>query len=228
MRAVIFDFFGTLNDPAAERERGDVFTATAAVLGIAAERFWAEMSGSFGERITGVHGGTRDTLRTMAQRCGVTPSDDLLDRAVTVHLAESARLHRPRDGALALLDVLRDKGFKLGLISDCSSELYERWPQTPYAARIDAPVFSWEHGFRKPDQRLYSAAARALGVPNEQCLYVGDGSGREHFGANAAGMTPVLVTNAAVPGADQHRVDPDEFIPDRVIDDLNELTALLA
>jgi hypothetical protein len=39
--------------------------------------------------------------------------------------------------------------------------------------------------------------------------FVGDGGSREHHGARAAGMRPVLVTNAGYPGASVLRDDPD-------------------
>jgi putative hydrolase of the HAD superfamily len=41
-------------------------------------------------------------------------------------------------------------------------------------------------------------------------------------------MRPVLVTNAAYPEVRELRSDPDSYRPDVVIEDLNELVALLA
>jgi putative hydrolase of the HAD superfamily len=228
VRAVVFDFFGTLSDPRAESGRQAAFGATAAALGIPADRFWAAMAASYPERIVGHFGGTRDTLTAIARRCGVAPTDDQLDAAVAVQEAGAERVRPPRPGALELLDRLRVDGFRLGLISDCSSELCEAWPTTPYAPRIDVPVFSWREGCRKPDPRLYAAAATRLGVPASECWYVGDGGSREHDGARRAGMRPVLVTNAAFPEARGFRTDPDTYRPDAVIDDLAELAALLA
>jgi putative hydrolase of the HAD superfamily len=39
-------------------------------------------------------------------------------------------------------------------------------------------------------------------------------------------MRPVLVSNAAYPGAEAYRSDPDPYRPDLVVDDLDELLAL--
>jgi putative hydrolase of the HAD superfamily len=200
-RAVVFDFFGTLTDPSAESLRHDTFGATAAVLGIPADEFWTAMSTSFPARIIGAYGDTRATLRAIAARCGVSP------------------------GALETLDELRTRGFRIGLISDCSSELCEAWPSTPYASRVDAPVFSWQEGYRKPDPRLYATVAGRLGVAPAECVYVGDGGSREHQGAVAAGMRPVLVSNAGYPH--DHRVDPDSYVPELIVDDLAAILTLL-
>jgi putative hydrolase of the HAD superfamily len=227
MRAIIFDFFGTLTDPSAESLRADVFAETAAVLGVPADRFWTAMSGSFPQRVVGGYGATAETLRRIATECGAEPDQRTLAAAVASHHAGAERVRKPRTGALDTLDRLRARGYLLGLLSDCSSELCEAWEQTPYASRIDVPVFSWREGHRKPDPRLYATVAARLGVAAEHCWYVGDGGSREHAGARSAGMRPVLVTNAGHPGAHTFRDDPDTFVPELAIDDLTELPALL-
>ncbi|MCU7726737.1 HAD family hydrolase [Actinoplanes sp. KI2] len=227
MRAIVFDFFGTLTDPGAEAGRRASFTATAAALGVPAEQFWREMAASFPERIVGRLGGTRATLRAIARRCGIEPAEERLDAAVAVQLAGAELVRPPRAGVLDLLDRLRADGFRIGLISDCSSELYESWPMTPYAPRIDAAVFSWHERCRKPDSRLYVAVSARLGVSPADCWYVGDGGSREHDGARRAGMRPVLVSNAGYPGVHDYRTDPDPYRPDLVIADLDELPTLI-
>jgi putative hydrolase of the HAD superfamily len=227
VRAVVFDFFGTLTDPGAETGRRAAFGATAAALGIPADDFWAAMGASFPERIVGELGGTRSALRTITARCGRSCTPAQLDAAVATHHREAVALREPRPGALEVLDRLRAAGLKLGLISDCSSELAEAWAGTAYAKRIDAPVFSWQERRRKPDPVLYATVAARLAVSPTECWYVGDGGSRELQGARAAGMHPVLVTNAAWPGAAAHRTDPDPFVPEFTIDDLTSLPALI-
>ncbi|GAA2641016.1 HAD family hydrolase [Paractinoplanes durhamensis] len=227
MRAIVFDFFGTLTDPAAEAGRRDSVTATAAALGVPADRFWHAMGASFPERIVGGYGDARQTLRRVARDCGADPAESELDAAVAAQLAGSVHVRPPRPGVLDLLDRLRADGYRLGLISDCSSELYESWPETPYAPRIDAAVFSWHEGYRKPDQRLYEAVSARLGVNPADCWYVGDGGSREHAGAHRAGMRPILVTNTAYPDAAALRSDPDPYTPALAIPDLDALPTLI-
>jgi putative hydrolase of the HAD superfamily len=225
MRAVVFDFFGTLTDPAAESLRRTSFAATAAALGVSLDDFWIAMGTSFPERIVGACGDTRSTLRTVARRCGAEPSPHDLDLAVAAQTAGAAQVREPRPGVLAVLDDLRSRGYRLGLVSDCSSELCEAWPAPPDATRIDAPVFSWREGYRKPDPRLYATVARRLAVAPADCWYVGDGGSREHQGARDAGMRPVLVTNAGYPGVHAYRDDPDTYVPDLAVDDVAGILA---
>ncbi len=203
------------------------FAATAAVLGVDPGRFGEAMRGSFPQRVVGAYGSTRETLRAMARHCGTDPGESRLDRAVRIHHAGAERLRTPRPEALAVLGHLRDSGFRLGLLSDCASEVCEAWAETPFAARIDVPVFSWREGRRKPDPLLYETVAGRLGVPPGECWFVGDGGSREHDGARRAGMRPVLVTNAGYPGAGRWRDDPDAYVPENRVDDLTGLIRLL-
>lgn len=227
MRAVIFDLFGTLTDPTAEISRRAVVEDTAVALGVQPAEFWTCWSRSFPQRITGAYGGTAQTLRRLVDECGAQVQDDVLALALREHLAAMEALRSPRAGALAVLDELRDRGFPLAVMTDCSSEVVEGWDGSPYAARFHAAVMSWREGWRKPDPRLYATAAARLGVRASQCWYVGDGGGREHAGALAAGMTPVLVTNADVPAAAVLRADADDYLPEHRVHDLDELLALV-
>ncbi|MFI7603140.1 HAD family hydrolase [Actinoplanes sp. NPDC049681] len=227
MKAVVLDFFGTLTDPSLEAGRRASFTATAAALGVPADDFWTAMSGSFPERICGLLGDTRATLEVVARRCGAAPSEAEVTAAAEIHLRGAAEMRKPRPEALSTLRTLRAAGFRLGLISDCSSELVESWASTPYAPLLDAAVFSWQEGYRKPDRRLYETAARRLRVRPADCWFVGDGGSREHWGAARAGMRPVLVTNAGYADAAALRNDPDSYLPTATVDDLSGLPALV-
>lgn len=227
MRAIVFDFFGTLTDPSAEAERRPAMARTAEALGVPPDAFWDVMSASFGERVVGTIGDTPATLREMARRCGARPSDETLAAALRVHRAGAERTRRPRARGLETLEELRARGFRLAVLSDCGSELCDAWPRTPYASRLDVAVFSWQEGYRKPDPRLYATTARRLGVPASRCWFVGDGGSREHQGALAAGMRPVLVTNVDHPGAAAFRDDPDSHVPDLAVDDIDEVLDLV-
>ena len=96
----------------------------------------------------------------------------------------------PRPGAVEVLDELRRRGYRLGLISVCSEEVPKLWQHTELASRIDEPVFSCSVGVAKPDPRIYRIAAERLGVETRDCLFVDDQPGFVE-GARAAGMDAV-------------------------------------
>ena len=103
------------------------------------------------------------------------------------------RLGIPVAGALGVLDAVRDRGLRLGLISNCSSEVAELWPETEFGSRFDVAVFSAQAGVCKPDPRIYRLALEGLGVEARDAVFVGDGGSDELAGAERVGMRAVQV-----------------------------------
>ncbi len=97
----------------------------------------------------------------------------------------------PAAGALSLLDELRARGLRLGLISNCSSEVADVWEDSPFAGRFDVVVLSASEGVCKPDPRIYRLALKRLGVEAGEAIFVGDGDAGELPGAEAVGMRAV-------------------------------------
>lgn len=225
-RAVVLDFYGTLSDPGVELDRAAAYGETGRALGLAPEDFWQAIVATFPERAVGALGGTRDTLAEIARRCGGTPDDAALDHALALHLTTAQVLRSPRPGALEVLGRLRSAGLAVGVLSDCSSELAEAWDTTPYAPLVDAAVFSWRLGLRKPDRQAFLAVTGRLGVEPQDCWYVGDGGSREIWGAGRMGMTSVLVRNTAY-GAAHLRVDADSQEPAYAVGDLVEVPGVV-
>jgi putative hydrolase of the HAD superfamily len=111
----------------------------------------------------------------------------------------------------ALLEGLRDRGLKLGLVSNAFDPgwlLHGDLEQMGLAERLDVAVFSSEVGFRKPDPRIFEQALHALEVEPENALFVGDRLYEDVRGAGELGMTTV---QALWFRADEH---PDGAEPD--------------
>jgi putative hydrolase of the HAD superfamily len=199
MTAVVFDFYGTLTPFHAPAPWADHVARLAAVLGVAPDALAAALDTSYPERATGRLGDGRQTLRALAARLGADPPEGKLDEACRIRQRFQEPLMRLRPEALPVIRQLRDRGLRIGLVSDCTSELPAAWPRLPVAPLVDAPVFSCVEGTRKPDPRLFRAVAGRLGADPAGCLYVGDGGGRELTGSSAVGMHAVLLA-----GADWH------------------------
>jgi HAD superfamily hydrolase (TIGR01509 family) len=97
----------------------------------------------------------------------------------------------PIEGALPVLDELRGRGLRLGLVSNCSSEVGELWDTSPFAGRFDAVVLSADVAICKPDPRIYRLVLERLGVEAEDAVFVGDGHSDELAGAEAVGMRAI-------------------------------------
>ena len=90
---------------------------------------------------------------------------------------------------------------------------------------FDPIVISGDHGFRKPDRRLFQYALDGLGVAAENTMYVGNDMHRDIYGAREAGLTTVMFDSdqgtkeyeGSVPDLPHHR-------PPRPVADLGRLT----
>jgi putative hydrolase of the HAD superfamily len=203
LTAVVFDFYGTLTPVSPADAWAEHTSQLAAVLGVDPDDLLRTLDESYPERFTGALGGVRQTLQTLAARMGTHPSEAQLHEAARLRQAIQETLLTLRPEAVPVITQLRDRGLRIGLVSDCTSELPSAWPRLPLAPLVDAPVFSCIEGTRKPDPRLFHTVADRLDADPAGCLYVGDGGGRELTGSSALGMHAVLLAGPDWPG---HRV----------------------
>ena len=94
----------------------------------------------------------------------------------------------------ALLEALRNRGLKLGLVSNAFDPpwiLHRDLERMGLAERLDFAVFSSEVGRRKPDPAIFETALEALGVEAGDAMFVGDRLYEDVRGAGELGMTTV-------------------------------------
>ena len=196
--AVIFDLFGTLIDdlshPESQRvEYEQVMSETAASLSVPIDdftRLWLEMVDS---RMIGALPTTDAAFAQICQQLGAQREAEQISSAARIRFEYIRRSLKPRHDTIETLLQLKTSGCKVGLISDCTPETPALWPDTPFAAVIEAPVFSCAVGLRKPDPRIYALACERLQVEPQRCVFVGDGGSKELTGASDAGMRAILI-----------------------------------
>jgi putative hydrolase of the HAD superfamily len=190
------------------------------------EAFCELMRSSFTERATGQLGDLTATLDELCRRLGHSPGREQLAQAVALRVMHERTLAAPRRGALAVLAELRDRGYRLGIVTDCSSELLSGWGQGAYAAAVDGVSFSSEVGHRKPHRSMYLAVCRQLGVEPTDCLYVGDGASHELTGATNVGMTAIWL-ETGLPSRLRYDADAEEHWEGPSIHTLEELLSIV-
>jgi putative hydrolase of the HAD superfamily len=193
MTAVVFDFYGTLTPVSPDEAWAGNAASLAAAFGVSPTALVAALDESFPDRITGALGTVPQTMRALADRLGVVLTDDQLDEVSRIRRERQEAMFALRPEALAVIGRLREDGLRIGLLSDCTSELPDAWSRLPLSHVVDAAVFSCVEGRRKPDPQLFQAVAARLPADPARCLYVGDGGGRELTGASSVGMRAVLL-----------------------------------
>jgi HAD superfamily hydrolase (TIGR01549 family) len=116
------------------------------------------------------------------------------------------------EDALPVLDDLRQRGIRIGLVSNGQRDLDEFTAH--HALEVDAIVGSKAHGRVKPHASIFVAALRALDATPDVAAMVGDSYEDDIEGARAIGMRAILL-------------DRDGLRPDAV-DRIDTLLALPA
>jgi putative hydrolase of the HAD superfamily len=119
------------------------------------------------------------------------PADDLTLRHLCEERAraKAEALTLIEHQVLAMLDCLRSRGIRIGIVSNCFAEDVVAWPHSSLASRSDCTVFSFEVGLAKPDPEIYREATRRLQVDASRAWFIGDGH-EELSGAVQAGLRP--------------------------------------
>jgi len=220
IKAVLCDMYGTLLF-----EEGGLDYAYAQVAiqaGLDVKKFTWARNATLPDCWTGILPDGVQRARVMLQIMGLEVSEqrahDLADaemraRVPSVHLYPAT---------VPTLRALRKRGYRLGLISDCTYLWRHVIRRVGLEPLFDVVTMSNEVGMTKPDPRMYLNTCQGLGVRPEECVYVGDGGSSELEGAHALNILAVLIDQEwGVGRRDDHRYY------DYCISSLKELLDLL-
>jgi putative hydrolase of the HAD superfamily len=167
---VIFDLFGTLVPAFSSEEAADGYGAVADALGVSREAFMLRWMEWVEPRGTGELSVEECFLRT----CRALGVEGDLEGFLELRQGFLQQQIVPLPGAI---DALREAGRhsgRVGLLSNCSSDVPAVFAETTLAPLVDDAVFSCSVGLAKPDERIFHLAADRLGLPPDRCLFVDD------------------------------------------------------
>jgi putative hydrolase of the HAD superfamily len=102
-----------------------------------------------------------------------------------------------REGAISTLQDMRRRARKMGLISNTGRSagkvLRQLMAKFGIIKFFDATIFSDEIGWRKPNSKIFRAAAEALQVECNRIIHIGDNPEADVWGAKQAGMRAILL-----------------------------------
>jgi putative hydrolase of the HAD superfamily len=104
---------------------------------------------------------------------------------------------RLRPGVRDCLETLQRHGLAAGVLSNFDHRLHAILDALEITGFFETVTLAGEHGFAKPDARLFEAALRGLGRVAQETLYVGDDPDRDLAGARRAGVTALDVRTLA-------------------------------
>ncbi len=120
---------------------------------------------------------------------------------------------------------LREKGYKLGIITDGRAvKQWEKLIRLGLQHFFDTVVISEEIGREKPDQEMFQIAIKKMHCNKEETMMVGDRIDKDILGANKAGMITVQIMKGKYKG---NKPKKPEEMPDYIISDLGEILKVL-
>jgi putative hydrolase of the HAD superfamily len=128
----------------------------------------------------------------------------------------------PREDAATTLAALRARGLHVQIVSNIDNDQLDAvWPRLGLDAHVDAITTSEDARSCKPHAEIFRVAlAKAGDPPPASVVFVGDSVWHDVAGANALGMTSVLIGSKPADAAAPHA-------PHHVIEKLGELLDLV-
>ncbi len=191
IKAVIFDMFETLVSLFEGRTYfGENIAADIGVDPAVFRKEWhaTENSRSIGELTI------KEALNVVFKKLGIEDEDKVKLVANKRREALNDTFSAIPEDSIKLLEELKKRGIKIGLITNTFSDERDFIRKSPLFPFFDVALISFEQGLCKPDPELYKKMTEQLGVYADECLYVGDGGSKELYAAREAGMHPVQCT----------------------------------
>ncbi len=115
---------------------------------------------------------------------------------VIAPIANGQDVPLPDPAMLELAKTLRDRGLKIGLLSNLISGT--PWDAAMHAAGVDAYfdtiLLSGDIGFVKPDPQAFELLAERLEIKTSELVFIDDQAGNL-AGAEKLGVTPIVFRN---------------------------------
>jgi len=186
LQAILFDLFETLITESQIQPAG--MSSLAPELGCERDAFRRQWNALRPAAITG-RVSLRQALSDIATNLGSHVDDAIVQRMCDERIRIKAQpFVQVEDHVLTLIDYLRSRNLRLGVISNCVTEDVAGWSRCSLASRFDCAVFSFEVGVAKPNPTIYIDAARRLQVDVSETWFVCDGANDELSGAVKAGL----------------------------------------
>jgi len=103
-------------------------------------------------------------------------------------------------GAVDLLDNLKGKGYKLGVISNNDGRAEEKCEEVRIREYFEVVLDSTNLDLIKPDSRIFKHALNSLGLSSGEAIHIGDMYGADVMGGMNAGLDVIWLNHRNIEG----------------------------
>jgi len=134
-----------------------------------------------------------------------------------------------RPGVVEMLDALKARGYKLGIISNTAALYSVFHVLEEYGIRqyFEDVTLSSVTGYRKPHEGIFRISLYEMRSLPENSVYVGDTMSRDVIGSKRAGFAVAVQIKSFMTGPSDTKVQQSAYQPDYVITDFTQLVQIL-
>jgi putative hydrolase of the HAD superfamily len=224
IKGLLVDLFGTII-PRPDMKRHEKFMDSISDIldedPVNTRKVWRKL---YKRRITGVDDTSRRFVDHFLLELGSDYSEEKVKRIDTLWNELTGELMIFFDDVSPVLQVMRDSGLRIGLLTNCGANVPDIFEKSEIASRFDAMIYSSTEKMTKPDVRFFERGSEMLGLEPGQCAFIGDGDNDELFGSRDAGLFTIKIDRGEDSG--DYVIKP---VPpwDPTISDFNELSRVL-
>lgn len=189
VKAVIFDFWGTLADNGVRSPLKQVMEMLH-LYNLDFSEFVAKFESVF---MTKKHDSLEDAFSAVCKTFNIKPNPYLMNDLIGMW-NKNWMLAKLYADTVEGLETLKADGYKIALLSNTDNFSVEKvMEKFDLAKHFDAIVFSFECGLLKADPKMFELALEKLGVDKDEAVMVGDSVESDIEGAKRAGIKAFLM-----------------------------------
>ncbi|NLU10655.1 MAG: HAD family hydrolase [Tepidanaerobacter acetatoxydans] len=134
-----------------------------------------------------------------------------------------------RSKAKQTLKELKDRGYKLGIISNTQSFTQVFYSLYRYGIRdfFEYISLSSIEGIRKPDRKIFDKAVKEMNTVSGRAVYIGDTIKKDIIGSKAAGFAIAAQIRSFSTDKNDADIDKEKYKPDYLLTNLIEIVNIL-
>jgi HAD superfamily hydrolase (TIGR01549 family) len=188
VKAIIFDFWGTLVE-------NGIFPSP-----VKQARYILRLRMPFKDFIirfetavmTKPYNDLNEAFTAVCEEFQMEPASFIIEKLVGMW-NKNELLGKPFLETIEVLDYLKEKKIKIGLISNTTPTILRVLEKFDLNKYFDATIFSYDEGLLKTDPEMFHKLAKKLKVKLDDVVMIGDSVPTDVFGARNAGIKSILL-----------------------------------
>ena len=142
----------------------------------------------------------------LCRRLSLEGETKIIREEIRIALREINYTRSALPGAIELIQLLKDRGLTLGIISNNDGTTQEKCEEVGIKNYFDIIADSTNLGFVKPDSRIFQFVLEKLNISPADALHIGDLYGSDVLGGRNAGLDVIWLNKRRIEKLDETQI----------------------